>query len=80
MAAMRYDIREAKAHLSKLIEAPLAGGEVIIARDGRPLVKMMAIARERFKVGGLERRLMGDGPDFLEPMSEEDLAPWEGGA
>jgi hypothetical protein len=26
----------------------------------------------------LEGKVTGDGPDFFEPMSDEDLAMWEG--
>lgn len=37
---------EAKTHLSKFIERALAGEEVIIAKDGKPLVKLVRIERE----------------------------------
>ena len=36
-------IHEAKAQLSKLIEAVLSGEEVIIARRNRPLVRLVAL-------------------------------------
>ena len=77
--AMQYKIHAAKTQLSKLIEAALAGEEVIIAKGDKPVVKLVAIPRKRFEIGGLEGKVRGDGPDFFEPMSEEDLAPWEGG-
>ena len=37
------DIREAKAHLSKLIDRAVRGEAFVIARDGKPLVRMMAL-------------------------------------
>ncbi|BAW98001.1 hypothetical protein NIES970_29640 (plasmid) [[Synechococcus] sp. NIES-970] len=35
------NIHEAKTHLSKLIEAVLAGEKVIISRAGKPLVRLV---------------------------------------
>lgn len=35
------NIHEAKTHLSKLIEAVLAGEEVIIAKAGKPAIKLI---------------------------------------
>ena len=35
------NIAEAKSQLSKLIQQALAGNDVIIARDGQPLVKLL---------------------------------------
>lgn len=34
------NVAEAKTHLSKLIDAALAGEEVVIRRHGKPLVKL----------------------------------------
>lgn len=76
---MQVTVHAAKTHLSKLIEAALAGEEVIIARGRKPVVKLVAIPQRKFRIGILEGRLTGPGPDFFEPMSEEDLAGWEGG-
>jgi prevent-host-death family protein len=75
---MQVNVHEAKTQLSKLIEAALRGEDVIIARDGKPAVKLTAIPLEkpRFKLGILPQ-LAGTVPDFLEPMSEEDLRLWE---
>ncbi len=75
---MQVTIHAAKTHLSRLIEAALAGEEVIIAKGKTPVVRLVAIPRSRFKIGILEGKVTGDGPDFFEPMSDEDLAMWEG--
>jgi prevent-host-death family protein len=71
-------IHAAKTNLSKLIEAALAGEEVVIARGQDPVVRIVPIARPKFKIGTLLPELAGTGPDFLEPLAEEDLALWEG--
>ena len=77
---MQVELDEAPAQLAKLIEAAQAGEEVIIANGDTPLAKIVAVREPKqqpFKLGLLEGQL-GEGPDFFEPMSEEDLALWEG--
>jgi prevent-host-death family protein len=39
----RYNIAEFKANLSSLVNRALAGEEVIVARDNRPLLKLVPI-------------------------------------
>ena len=39
----KYNIAEFKAHLSSLVNRALAGEEVIVARDNRPLLKLVPI-------------------------------------
>lgn len=78
-APVQVTVQAAKTHLSNLIEAALAGEEVVIARGSKPVVKLVAIPQRNFKIGILEGQLAGPGPDFLEPTSEEELAAWEGG-
>ena len=41
----RVNIHEAKTHLSRLIERVEAGNEVIIARAGRPVTRLVPIGR-----------------------------------
>ena len=40
---MDVNIYEAKTHLSRLIEQALKGEKIIIARNGKPLVRLMPI-------------------------------------
>ena len=71
-------VHAAKTNLSKLIDAALAGDEVVIAKGNRPVVRLVPIAQGRFRVGLLKAELAGTGPDFLAPMDADDLAMWEG--
>lgn len=41
---MRLDIREATSRLSELVRAACAGTEVVIAKNGRPMVRLVPIA------------------------------------
>ncbi|QGM96643.1 type II toxin-antitoxin system Phd/YefM family antitoxin [Methylocystis parvus] len=77
---MLVNIHTAKSQLSKLIEAALSGEDVVIAKGDKPVVRLVAIERGGFKIGFLRDRGLGAGPDFLEPMPEEELQLWEGAA
>jgi prevent-host-death family protein len=77
--AMQVTIHAAKTNLSKLIEAALTGEEIVIAKGKKPLVKLVPIPQGKFKIGLLEGRISGRGPDFFEPLDDADLKLWEGG-
>ena len=75
---MQVNVHEAKTQLSKLIEAALRGEEVIIARDGKPAVRIEPLPQEKLKFKfGLPEFIGMPVPDFLEPMTEEELREWE---
>ncbi len=47
------NIREAKAHLSQLIQRALAGDDVVIAKADEPLVQLIPVQRDASpRVGG----------------------------
>lgn len=47
------NIHEAKTNLSQLIQKALAGEEIIIAKAGHPLVKLMPVQQDKKpRVGG----------------------------
>lgn len=73
---MQVNVHEAKTQLSKLIEAALRGEEVVIARDNKPAVRIVAIEKPKFRIG-MPGFVGLNVPDFLEPMTEEELAEWE---
>jgi prevent-host-death family protein len=74
-------VRQAKAQLSQLIARAEAGEEIIIARGGRPVVKLMPIAKRatRRRFGALKGKLSLPDAFFFGPLPEEDLKLWEGG-
>ena len=73
---MQFTVHTAKSQLSKLIEAALAGEDVVIARGSKPVVRLVPIRQSGFRLGLLEGEL-GTAPDFLAPMQGADL---DGGA
>jgi len=69
---MEVNIHEAKTHLSRLLERALMGEEVIIAKAGKPLVKLVAITSERprFKLGSAKGEFTVPD-DFNDPLPQE---------
>lgn len=59
------NIQEAKTHLSRLLEEAAAGEEIVIAKAGRPFVRLVACLPERTPrvLGGWEGRVRV-APDF----------------
>ena len=76
---MQVTVHEAKTQLSRLIEAALAGEEVVIARGSKPVVRLVPLSRSGVRFGLLKDRVPpSSAPDFLEPMDEAELVLWEG--
>jgi prevent-host-death family protein len=73
-------IHKAKTQLSKLIEQVERGEEVVIARGKQPVARLVPFVQERPKRGfGSMRGRASIGPEFWEPLPEEELKLWEGG-
>ncbi len=74
-------IFEAKTHLSELIRKAQAG-ETVILTSGRkklPVIRLEPIQPFKPKrLGVRETPGFELGPDFWEPLSEEELRLWEG--
>ncbi len=74
------DVSQEKADLSRLLAQVERGEEVVIARDGEPVAKLVAVApRNRRTFGALRGRISLD-VRFFEPLPPEELAAWECGA
>ncbi len=70
------NMHQAKTSLSRLVERALAGEEVVIARDGEPLVRLVPVEKKREpRVPGRSKGRIWMAPDFDE-MSEEELEQW----
>jgi prevent-host-death family protein len=75
----QFNIREAKAQLSNLVEIAIAGEEVIIAKAGTPMVRLVPMGRASAprKKGLLEGRIK-IGPEFDQPLCDAVIASFEG--
>lgn len=67
----QYNVGEAKAKFSELLNRALAGEEVVIARDNRPLVRIEAIgAPEGQRTPGSAKGRVHVAPDFNETPAD----------
>ena len=67
------NMHQAKASLSRLVESALAGEEVIIARNGEPLVRLMPVPNKREgRVPGRGKEKAEIGPD--SEFTREEIA------
>lgn len=74
----QFNIAEAKAHLSELVQKALLGEEVIIARGNKPLLKLVPLETGRKpRVPGSAKGKIVISDDCFEPLSEEELKLWE---
>lgn len=66
------NIHAAKTHLSSLVEEAAAGEEIIIAKAGKPLARLVAFAPRpvRRKPGGLKGQIR-IADDFDAPLPPE---------
>jgi prevent-host-death family protein len=68
--ARQYNIAAAKARLPQLVRETLAGDEVIIARDNKPLVKLVPVSPLSRKPGTAKGLVLYMSPDFDEPLED----------
>jgi prevent-host-death family protein len=73
------NVHAAKSQLSRLLDAAAAGEEVIIAKAGKPVARLVPIEpkKERRKLGTLAGKLHVPD-DFDDPLPDDILADFEG--
>lgn len=69
------NIHEAKTHLSRLLEQAARGDEVVIAKAGKPIARLVPIAAKKPRQPGIAKGRVTDA--FFEPLPEEELAAWQ---
>jgi prevent-host-death family protein len=65
------NVHEAKTHLSRLLERVEAGEEVVIARSGHPIARLVPIGPTRPRVPGRLKGAVIVADDFDSPLPEE---------
>lgn len=70
-------IHQAKTQLSRLIEEAERGEEVVILRGKKPVARIVPVeaAPKKRKLGIMKGEFVV-GPEFFEPLSEEELKAW----
>ena len=75
----QINIHQAKTQLSKLVEEAAQGEEIIIAKAGKPIARLVALDQPSSmprKPGALKGKIL-ISDNFDEPMSQEELAEWQ---
>jgi prevent-host-death family protein len=72
------NMHEAKSNLSRLVEEVEAGAEIVLARAGKPVARLVPIRPSvRRRLGRWKGKVwMSD--DFDAPLPASELAAWEG--
>jgi prevent-host-death family protein len=67
----QFNIHVAKAHLSELIQKAMLGEEVVIARDNKPVVKLVALHPPKpQRQLGFSKGQVEIAPDFNAPLDD----------
>jgi prevent-host-death family protein len=70
-----FNIHEAKTHFSKLLERVSNGEEVVIAKAGKPVARLVPFAANDNapRLPGIDKGKLIIMPDFDTPLPEFDL-------
>jgi prevent-host-death family protein len=73
------NIYEAKTRLSQLVDKAAAGEDVVVGRNGKPLVRITTLqgSKRDIRFGVLKGRLK-IAADFDAPLPDEAIAAFEG--
>lgn len=72
------NVHEAKTHLSRLLDRVQGGEEIVIAKAGRPVARLVAVTEQSGRrTPGSAKGLISLSPDFDEPLPEEMLEAFE---
>ena len=76
----QVNIHEAKTHLSQLLTRALLGEEIVIAKAGKPLVRLVPVEETlQDRVLGQDSGIFTVPEDFNDPLPEDILSAFEGG-
>jgi prevent-host-death family protein len=69
--AKTVNVHEAKTHLSRLLARVARGEEIVIAKSGKPVARLLPfVERPKLRVLGLDRGKVWIADDFDAPMPE----------
>jgi prevent-host-death family protein len=76
-SASVVNVHEAKTHLSRLLERVARGEEIVIARAGTPVARLVPVDAQARQLG-LDRGRVTIAEDFDAPLPADVLADLEG--
>jgi prevent-host-death family protein len=78
MVGATYNMHEAKTQLSKLAERAAQGEEIVIARNGRPLARLVPMPERKKRKLGLAKGQIWMSDDFDAPLRPDIQEAFEG--
>jgi prevent-host-death family protein len=66
----QFNIAEAKARFSELIEKAVLGEEVIVAKDNKPVARIVALRPAHRQPGTAKGQVLYLSPEFDAPLEE----------
>ena len=78
--SIQCNIHEAKTHLSSLLEKVGQGEEVIIAKAGKPIARIVPMESQRLRQPGMYQHLFPEGKvsdRFFDPLESDELEAWD---
>jgi len=66
----QFNIAEAKAHFSELVEKAVLGEEIILAKDNKPVAKIVPLRPSERKPGTGRGQILFMSPDFDAPLED----------
>jgi prevent-host-death family protein len=73
-----YNMHDAKTHLSRLAERAAAGEEIVIARNGKPLARLVAMPVRKPRKLGVWKGQVRIRADFDAPLPPDVQEAFEG--
>jgi prevent-host-death family protein len=71
------NVHQAKTHLSRLLDRVAAGEEIVIAKNGKPVAKLVPLTGVARRPGRLKGKML-IAPDFDAPLPEDIAAAFRG--
>ncbi|MDX2221694.1 MAG: type II toxin-antitoxin system Phd/YefM family antitoxin [Rhodospirillaceae bacterium] len=73
----QVNIHCAKTHLSRILDEVRAGEDVVIAKAGKPYVKLVPVDDDMQRRPGTSAHLKFDMSRFFDPLPEAELDAWQ---
>ncbi len=71
------NVHQAKTQLSRLLARVEAGEDIVIARNGQPIARLVRCQRQgKWQFGALKGRLVINN-SFFDSLPEAELSAWE---
>lgn len=74
-----YNVHEAKTNLSRLLQQVADGEEVIIAKAGEPVARLIPVPKQGIREMGFMRGKIWIADDFDAPLPDDLQKLFEGG-